>query len=306
MDFVSVFGHKRIFALDENDLVDYLTKHAPLRHNGIPLALRAKYKVSTRLIKGSPCHVLEPRKGWHKGDPVVLFLHGGGFIFEALFVHWMAVDKIIAETGAQVWFVAYPLLPDATVYESSWVTIEAYLQMLEVHGDDLAATIVGDSAGATLALILTHWLRAHAPALPLPQNLVLASPPEAYITDVSIRKQMEAIAKDDVMLAVSLLDVLDSLMTQNPQLDEFFAHPLKGDFTGFPPLDVFSGTKEIFWPLMEPFVERVAAAGVPVTLRRGEGMCHVWPYVPFAPECKEALDTIVGLISHGHPSLRSE
>jgi acetyl esterase/lipase len=294
--FVSIFGHKHVFALDEDDFVVYLTKHAPLRANGIPLAMRAKYKVSTRFIGASPCHVLEPRKGWRKDAPVVMFLHGGGFVFEAMPVHWMAVDRIIAETGAQLWFVAYPLLPEATVYEASWVTIEAYLCMLEAHRFGLAITVIGDSAGATLALILAHWLRTHAPDLPQPKNLVVVSPAEAIVSDASLREQMDALSDNDVMLTTSLLDVLDSIMLKNPELDEFFATPLEGEFSGFPRMDIFSGTKEIFWPLMEPFTERVAAAGVPVTLHRGEGMCHVWPYLPFVPESKQALKTIVQLV----------
>jgi acetyl esterase/lipase len=293
---IRAFGHRRVFSLDEDKLVAYLDRAAPHRHNGIPPLMRAKYRVTTRHIDGSPCYVVEPRAPRREDAPVVLFLHGGGFIFEALPVHWMAVDKIIAEKDAQVWFAAYPLLPEFSVYDASFVVLETYLQMLEAHRGKAAITVIGDSAGATLALVLAHWLRTYAPRLPRPENLVLVSPAEAIVTDASIREQMDAISNDDPLLATSLLDALNNIMPQTRELDDFFAQPLEGDFTGFPRMDVFSGTQEIFWPLMGPFVERAAAAGVPVTLHRGEGMCHVWPYVPFAPESKEALATIIGLI----------
>jgi acetyl esterase/lipase len=293
---IRTFGHKRVFSLDEDKLVAYLNRAAPHRNNGIPPLMRAKYRVTTRHIDGSPCYVVEPRAPRRKDAPVVLFLHGGGFIFEALPVHWMAVDKIIAEKNAQVWFAAYPLLPEFSVYDASFVVLEAYLQMLEAHGGTAAITVIGDSAGATLSLILAHWLRTYAPKLPRPKNLVLVSPAEAIVTDASIREQMDAISNKDPLLATSLLDVLNSIMPQTRELDAFFATPFEGDFSGFPRTDIFSGTQEIFWPLMAGLVERFEAANVPVTLHKGEGMCHVWPYVPLVPESKEALATIVGLV----------
>jgi hypothetical protein len=33
-----------------------------------------------------------------------------------------------------------------------------------------------------------------------------------------------------------------------------------------------------------------------VELYPGEGMMHVWPYIPLAPECKKALDNVFEII----------
>jgi acetyl esterase/lipase len=224
--------------------------------------------------------------------PVVLFLHGGGFLFEALPVHWLAVDRLIRKTGAEVWFASYPLLPQATIYESHDMVLATWQQMRKRHGAD-QITVLGDSAGATLALTLTHALKAIGQALP--HQLILASPAQSLISP-ELRTQMAAFAPLDAMIPPSLLDVLVRLMPERPHTPPWMLHPLEGDFTGFPKTMVLSGTHEIFYPLMPDFLERLAAAEVPTEFISGEQMCHVWPYVPVAPECVHTLDHMIAAI----------
>jgi acetyl esterase/lipase len=227
--------------------------------------------------------------------PVVLFLHGGGFLFEALFAHWVAVDRLVRETGAEVWFAAYPLLPQATLYEAHDMVLATWQRMCERH-DPARIAVLGDSAGATLALTLTHALRAAG--RPLPRQLVLASPAQSLF-EPHIRAQMAAFAPLDVMIPLSLFDVLARLMPERPGTAPWMLRPLEGDFSGFPQTMVLSGTHEVLYPLMPDFLERLAAARVPTEFVSGEGMCHVWPYIPAAPECVRTLGHMIAALADG-------
>jgi acetyl esterase/lipase len=295
MAYLKAFGHKRIFSMSKDELSAYLEQEGAGGKREVPGFIRKKCTVETRNIAGAPCYVLSPKEGVKPCAPVVLFLHGGGFIFEALTAHWIAASKIVRTTGAELWLCVYPLLPRATAYESADVVFAVYREMLATY-DANRITVLGDSAGAMLALALGRWLSKLAVKLPQPKQFILLSPVQSYVRDKDLRAQMDALVPLDAMLDTSLLDVMEQLMPVREDRDEFYALPLEGDFFGLPPLYVFSGTHEIFYPLMAGFIARVKASEVPITFYSGEGMCHVWPYVYPAPEGNKALGQIMRII----------
>jgi acetyl esterase/lipase len=289
MFFIRRFGHRRVFALSEGSLRAWLEKTAPRRDTSVPAFVRKRHKVTEMSVAGYPCPLIEPCDGYREGAPVVLFLHGGGFVFETLPVHWTAIDRIVRATGARVAVCTYPLLPDATLYEAHDVVVAAFARLCE-QCDPASITILGDSAGAILALTLTHAACARGTALP--GKLVLVSPGQTYVRDPEVLAAMEVQDETDVIVPLSLLEVMKELMPLRPDTPEYMATPLYGDFTGFPPVTVFSGTAETFFPLMKGFVARLQEAAVPVEFIAGEGMCHVWPYIP-APEGRRALAQVI-------------
>jgi acetyl esterase/lipase len=226
--------------------------------------------------------------------PVVLFLHGGGFIFEAVPPHWMAASHIVAKTGAELWFAEYPLLPEATAYESHDMVMAVWHKMCERH-DPASITVIGDSAGAALSLMLAHSQLASGGQMP--RQLILVSPGQTLIDDPALLAQMQAIAPLDVMLPLQLLVNINSLMEVRPDRPAYVMRPLEGDFSGFPPTAVFSATREILFPQATQLAEALLDAGSLNDFVIGEGMCHVWPYTPVAPEGVRALRRIVELIA---------
>jgi acetyl esterase/lipase len=289
-------GHMNVFSLDEDSLRRWLERYGTRQPRGVPLFISARHRVTQQTVAGCPCPSIEPRRGWHQGSPLVLFLHGGGFIFEALPMHWMAAGKIVRRSGARVIFPSYPLLPRAGIYEANDMVLELYRQLCARYGND-AITVLGDSAGATLALTLTLSILRYEPTLQVPKQLILVSPAQSIIGTPSLRARVEAQKATDVMIPPSLLDTLQRLIPQRADRDAFFATPLEQDYTGFPPTEVYCGSAEVFYPFMEGFISRLRDAGVDVNFHVGEGMCHVWPYVPLAPEATQVLDRIIATIA---------
>ncbi|MDR3036997.1 MAG: alpha/beta hydrolase [Coriobacteriales bacterium] len=290
------FGHLNVFALDETRMRRWLNRYGVHQPRGVPKFVRVRHRVTRQTIAGCPCPCIEPRGGWQEGDPVVLFLHGGGLIFEALPVHWMAASKIVRSTGARVVFPAYPLLPKATIYESSDAVLEVYRHIRTLHASE-TITVLGDSSGAALAVMLTHTILRHEPELGVPRQLILASPPQAVVDDPLVRARMEAQQATDAMIPFSLLGVLEALMPVREGRDSYYATPLEGSFDGFPPTTILSGTAEVFYPLMEGFISRLRAANVSVTYYPGTDLCHVYPYIPAAREGQAGLAHIIKAIA---------
>jgi acetyl esterase/lipase len=173
--------------------------------------------------------------------------------------------------------------------------IDVYKAMMQAHPDE-EIVFLGDSSGANLALVACHYNKTLRNPLPMPKTLILLAPALASEDDPAIVAAMEKIAPYDVMLSLQLLQSLKTLFDVDFSKDNTFASPLYGDFTDFPPVHIFAGTRDIFYPLAAPFVRRLKDAGVDAELIEGQDMMHVWPYVPVAPEAKKALKHIIEII----------
>jgi acetyl esterase/lipase len=106
---------------------------------------------------------------------------------------------------------------------------------------------------------------------------------------------MRRIEHKDPMLSMGIMESMATLFDLS---DPYFATPLSGDFSGFPEMLVFSGTHDMFYPQVPPFVSRVRDAGIAVEFINGSEMMHIWPYMQIATESKQALRTICDSIKN--------
>jgi acetyl esterase/lipase len=68
------------------------------------------------------------------------------------------------------------------------------------------------------------------------------------------------------------------------------ASPLYADLRGLPPILLHVGSTEVLLDDSRRMAERLAAAGVPVTLQVGAGMPHAWPALAaLLPEGRAAI-----------------
>jgi acetyl esterase/lipase len=281
---------KKIFNLDDEHFKKYIDK----RKTAPPGFICRKTQVREWTLDGRPCYIITP-KGGANSQKAVLFLHGGGMIMEAHIIHWLVISKLARRLGAAVWVPAYPLAPGHTFKEVTEMLFRVYGKMREEHpGSEFS--ILGDSAGGTLALMLCHHNKALG--MPMPEKLILVSPGTFVQSGCrKIRNEMDRILPRDPLLSPKFMDTLFSLMGVDPDRGSYFDLPMEGgDISGFPETHAFFGTNEIFFAEVPAFTGRMNDAGVPVTLYIGEGMMHIWPYLPFSRESREALKTIFGII----------
>jgi len=79
-----------------------------------------------------------------------------------------------------------------------------------------------------------------------------------------------------------------------------YISPLFGDLRGLPPLSIHAGGSETLRDDSTRFAEKARAAGVPVALTVGEGLCHCYPAcAPIFPEASRAMAAIGRFIA-GH------
>ena len=207
--------------------------------------------------------------------PVLLYMHGGGFVVGSLDSHQPLCRGLAADSGAAVLSIGYRLAPEhkfPTAFEDAvdalaWIGREG-----EAAGLDAGRVAVGgDSAGGTLAAALAIAAKAD-PGLPQPVLQVLAYP------GLSSRQNSDSYGRYG-----------SGFLLERDTVDWFFRQYLRDDSDRddwrFAPLAAhdLSGLAPALFVLAEydPLVDegreyaaRLRAAGVAVDLQIYPGMIH--------------------------------
>ena len=111
----------------------------------------------------------DPRSDIHSEEatPVVLFIHGGGWVMGNLRTHHSAAQRIATRTGFPVVAVDYRLAPEhpyPAAIDDSRAALKWILDSKQPHKLNVSAlSIIGDSAGGQLAAVLTNEFHQTAP-----------------------------------------------------------------------------------------------------------------------------------------------
>ena len=107
--------------------------------------------------------------------PVILYLHGGGFVIGDLDTHDALCRSLSLASGALVVSVDYALAPENRFPAGLEDCITAFRWVQDnvqsIGANPAAITIAGDSAGANLAIACTRRLRAEGASSPSAQLL---------------------------------------------------------------------------------------------------------------------------------------
>lgn len=207
--------------------------------------------------------------------PVLLFLHGGGWVqgsvrtYDAL-CRWLAV-----ESGAVVASLEYRLAPEHPYPAAVEDALAAYRWLRSGGagaGADAARVFVsGDSAGGNLAAVLC--LVARESGLPQPAGQVLLYP----ATDLS-RTDTESRAKygSAYLLDAEAMDwFMDQYVPDRASRFDWRVSPLLADsHAGLAPALVFTAEYDALRDEGEAYAAALAAGGTQVALRRMKGQVH--------------------------------
>lgn len=225
-----------------------------------------------------------------KADSIVLYIHGGAYVNEIMFLHVKFCDNLAKKANACVYAPLYPLAPNHTYEETYEIVEKMYKHLLTL---DMPIAIMGDSSGGGFSAAFAEYLAAND--LPQPDNLVLLSP----WVDVSMSGDYDSVEYDPVS-GVGGLRELGRAWAGDLDLTDYRVSPIYGDVSGLSRTTIFVGTHEQLYSDVSKFYEKLKENGVEAELNVGEGMNHVYPVYPFVPESKEAFNHIVDVISTSH------
>ena len=236
----------------------------------------------------------EPVEG-SKGRPsrkLLLYLHGGAFIYPPVFFHWRFLHDLALRTHCDALLPVYPKSPEYDCEYSVKTLLEYYKNISETNQYD-EIHLVGDSAGACLCLVVVQ--EAHKNGWQKPLTTTLLSP----CVDLSHtkEKEMRALQDKDTMLQLDRVITLNAIWQGNLPAKHPWVSPVFGDFSGVDNLYVYYGSDEILQPDDLFLKETNEKAGKTGHFYEYEGMFHTFAMFPI-PEGFRALKEIVNEILH--------
>lgn len=213
---------------------------------------------------GLPLRIIRPAgPGPH---PVVLFLHGGGWVVCSNDTHQPLAVAIARAAGAAVVMVDYRLAPEHP-FPAAVDDARAGLAWVRSHGaahglDPARIVVAGDSAGGNLAAIVA----AHAPDL-AGQWLIYP------VCDHPDAARYPSYAENDSGFGLSTAAM--AWYWAQYAADGPDARPmLRQDLAGLPPALIQTAQHDVLRDEGEAYAARLTAAGVAVTCTRHAGMAH--------------------------------
>jgi epsilon-lactone hydrolase len=254
-----------------------------------PTGLGRGVTVTLKNVAGWPVYYTAPTAN-PEGGNVVLFLHGGGYVNEIVRAHWRIVGTMTREAGVRCVVPIYPLAPRGTAIDVVPATGDLLRKLLDEAGA-AKVTVVGNSAGAGLALAAAQWLRncGHRQS----NGLVLISPGVNLSVD---RPEQVAIAARDPINDIPGTIEMGRLYAGNLDVFHPYVSPLKGDMRGLAPMIVFSGTRDFLYPDSIELAAKARAAGVPVELHLRRDQPHNYAGLP-TPEGRQAREVILRAVA---------
>ena len=223
---------------------------------------------------------------------VLFFLHGGAYVFAGSKFHIDAIDDIAKQTGAKVVYADYFRIPEYTYKESYPPVIELYKQVAGSVSDSKQITLIGDSAGGGYSLGLLDYIE-HTESLPSPKQVVAISP-WVDITSKGSENPLESI--DPLLDIDPLNDLGKTYWAGNPEsYKNPLVSPMYSDLNFSVPVYLYAGTREVLFPDIQKFSEKLSKNDKEVYLTVGKEMVHDYPIFP-TPEAQKVRDEIAQLI----------
>jgi acetyl esterase len=222
--------------------------------------------------------------------PLLVFVHGGGFVFGDLASHEAMCRRLCLAAGVAVLAVDYrrapeepwPAAVDDTVAAYEWAARESG----RLGGDGRAPALAGDSAGGTLATLACLRLAATPPS-----GLVLVNPnTDLTLSAGSVEEKAQGWGLDarDMRWFASQW-VPEGMDPADPRVSPLHAP----DLSGLPPTVVVTAEHDPLRDEGEAFARRLTESGVPCRHRREAGLVHGYLTLDCdSPACREAAERL--------------
>ena len=212
---------------------------------------------------------------WKDSDSpwVILHFHGGGYV-GAMRRHYKRMAGLYSEVGhgATVLTVDYRVAPEHPFPAALDDAVTSYNWLLEQGYAEEQIVVAGDSAGGGLAMALCHTLKSESKKMPAG---IVAMSPWADLTASG------SSYTDNFDIDPVFGNERSELIFENPYIGDSDPKdprisPMFGDFEGFPPMLIQSGTDEMLLSDSETVAAKAKSAGVKVRFTKYPGMFHVF------------------------------
>lgn len=262
-----------------------------MKHSGRMMpAIPDSVSVTALSVNGVPCEWVS--SGATDEKRVLMYLHGGGYMFGGLDSHRDIAWRLAEGAGMRVLMVDYRLAPEHPFPAAVEDATGCYRWLIDEGYDPRQMAIGGDSAGGGLSI--ATLVNARNLGLAMPAACVLLSP----WTDLSISG--DSVAKNetaDPMLSRAALVRMAELYLGDRDRRAPLASPLLADLRGLPPALIQVGSTEVLLSDSERLAVNLREAGSEAAIEVWPNMPHVFPmFASRIPEGKQAIANLAAFL----------
>ncbi|TYB66766.1 alpha/beta hydrolase [Nonomuraea sp. PA05] len=208
--------------------------------------------------------------------PVVLYVHGGGWVLGNAGTHDRLVRELSVGAGAALVFVEYDRSPEArypVAIEQAYATAQWIVKDGAAENLDAGRlAVAGDSVGGNMTAALTIMAKQRGDVRFVHQSLYYP------VTDAGQdTASYREFADGPHLTAKAMAWFWDAYTTDPAQRAEITASPLRAtpeELAGLPPAFVIVDENDVLRDEGEAYARKLTAAGVPTTSVRYNGTLH--------------------------------
>ncbi|MFE9438716.1 alpha/beta hydrolase [Streptomyces sp. NPDC006602] len=208
--------------------------------------------------------------------PVIIYIHGAGWVFGNAHTHDRLVRELAVGARAAVVFPEYDLSPEArypVAIEQNYAVAQWVVQQGASQGlDATRIAVAGDSVGGNMTAALTLMAKERGD-VPLVQQVLFYPVTDAAFDTGSYHQ----FATGYFLRRDGMQWFWDQYTTDEKQRAEITASPLRAtteQLTGLPPALVITGEADVLRDEGEAYANKLREAGVPVTAVRYQAIIH--------------------------------
>ncbi|MFE9431354.1 alpha/beta hydrolase [Streptomyces sp. NPDC006640] len=208
--------------------------------------------------------------------PVILYIHGAGWVFGNAHTHDRLVRELAVGARAAVVFPEYDLSPEArypVAIEQNYTVARWIVEQGVSKGLDASRiAVAGDSVGGNMTAALTLMAKERGD-VPLVAQVLFYPVTDANFETASYQQ----FATGYFLRRDGMQWFWDQYTTDENQRAEITASPLRAtteQLTGLPPALVITGEADVLRDEGEAYANKLREAGVPVTAVRYQGIIH--------------------------------
>ncbi|KAI8150424.1 Alpha/Beta hydrolase protein [Fennellomyces sp. T-0311] len=266
----------------------------------VPDVLEEEKSIPSRDGSGSvSLTITRPLGSESKVLPVILYLHGGGWVIGSKISHKVTRTELTVRANAAVVFVNYSLSPEVR----HPVAVEECYDALEwvakngasINVDPSTLVVAGDSAGGNLSTVLAILDKKRG--LNAVKYQVLYYP----VTDAKFDTESYKQFGEGYYLTLKLMEWFwNHYVPDEKERTAITASPLYAtpeDLKGIAPAFVVTAEADVLRDEGEAYARKLVAAGVPVIATRVLGLIHgVFNIGELSPLAIQILDQTVNIL----------